>query len=234
MHPQRTVDEVRRLFGSGRTPREIARLVGVSERTIRHWCSGDRRGPDAPQVSCPRCTTVPLDEGRYAYLLACYLGDGHITIGRRASCLWIYCADDWPGIRKEVHQALREVMPSSSVSIVQRTGCVALKSYSTHWICLLPQHGSGMKHSRPIVLTPWQQEIVEKHPGQFLRGLFHSDGCRVTNWTQGIVAEEIKRYECSAATRSRSECWCRSLASGNIFLPPRRHELLRGRSLTRT
>jgi hypothetical protein len=33
-----------------------------------------------------------------------------------------------------------------------------------------------MKHTRRIVLEPWQQEIVEAHTGPFLRGLFHSDG----------------------------------------------------------
>ena len=38
-----------------------------------------------------------------------------------------------------------------------------------------------MKHRRPIYLAGWQQPIVDRHPGHFLRGLFHSDGCRVTN-----------------------------------------------------
>ena len=37
--------------------------------------------------------------------------------------------------------------------------------------------------------------IVDQHPGRFLRGLFHSDGCRVTNWTEKMVAGERKRYE---------------------------------------
>jgi hypothetical protein len=36
---------------------------------------------------------------------------------------------------------------------------------------------------------------VDVHPGPFLRGLIHSDGCRMTNWTQRIVAGELKRYE---------------------------------------
>ena len=40
-----------------------------------------------------------------------------------------------------------------------------------------------------------QREIVERQPGQFLRGLFHSDGCRITNWTQRVVAGELQRYE---------------------------------------
>jgi hypothetical protein len=64
-----------------------------------------------------------------------------------------------------------------------------------HWPCLFPQHGPGKKHTRPIVLQPWQQELVAEHTGPFLRGLFHSDGCRVTNWTRRPVAGASKRYE---------------------------------------
>jgi hypothetical protein len=77
----------------------------------------------------------------------------------------------------------------------KRIGCAEIKSYSTHWTCLLPQHGPGKKHTRPIALEQWQQEIVDTHPGLFLRGLIHSDGCRMTNWTHRVVAGEPKRYE---------------------------------------
>lgn len=37
--------------------------------------------------------------------------------------------------------------------------------------------------------------IVEAHPADFLRGLFHSDGCRVNNWATRLVAGEKKRYD---------------------------------------
>jgi hypothetical protein len=40
-----------------------------------------------------------------------------------------------------------------------------------------------------------KREIVEQYPGDFARGLFHSDGCRTINWTTRIVAGRIKRYE---------------------------------------
>lgn len=60
---------------------------------------------------------------------------------------------------------------------------------------LLPQHGPGKKHERSITLEPWQQEIVDAHPWEFIRGLVHSDGCRITNWTTRLVAGERKRYE---------------------------------------
>ena len=147
---------------------------------------------------CPRCTGADLDKERYAYLLGQYLGDGHITTSkhkRNVHSLSIFCADAWPGVRAEVEAALAAVLPASKVSSVQRIGCAEIKSYSTHWTCLFPQHGPGRKHERQIVLEQWQQEIVDAHAGPFLRGLIHSDGCRVTNWATRPVAGELKRYE---------------------------------------
>ncbi len=41
--------------------------------------------------------------------------------------------------------------------------------------------GRGRKHTRPIRLEPWQREIVDAFPREFLRGLIHSDGCRTVN-----------------------------------------------------
>jgi hypothetical protein len=38
-----------------------------------------------------------------------------------------------------------------------------------------------MKHERRIELLDWQQAIVDRHSNRFVRGLFHSDGCRATN-----------------------------------------------------
>jgi hypothetical protein len=53
--------------------------------------------------------------------------------------------------------------------------------YSNHLVCLFPQHGPGPKHRRAIELATWQTDLVREQPGQFLRGLIHSDGCRFTN-----------------------------------------------------
>lgn len=131
----------------------------------------------------------------YAYLLGSYLGDGHITVGRRGvQALSIACGDVWPGIQDEVAAALAAVM-GNRVCRVARKGCTEVKSYSKHWHCLLPQHGPGRKHDRLIVLEEWQAKVVDARPGPFLRGLFHSDGCRITNWTVRTVAGVEKRYE---------------------------------------
>lgn len=192
MHPRETVDRVLRLCRTGRSIREIARLTDVPESTIAHWRRGDRRSAVLPE--CPRCTGTALPDS-YAYLLGAYLGDGHITIGRRGvQALSISCTDAWPGVMAEVHSAMGAVL-GARVCRVPRRGCSDLKSYSKHWTCLFPQHGPGPKHARPIRLEPWQQDIVTVHRGDLLRGLFHSDGCRINNWTRRRVGGDMKRYE---------------------------------------
>ncbi len=198
VHEKATVEEARRLAGTGLQAGTIARRLGVPEPTVAHWVRGDRRGPraDGRDAVCPQCQGVLLDEQQYAYLLGAYLGDGYINVGRRGvASLSVFCDDAWPGVAHEVRTSLDAVMPSSSVCAVARTGCSEIKSYSTHWPCLFPQHGPGRKHTRPIVLEPWQLEIVEREPGRLLRGLFHSDGCRITNWAQRQTPTGPKRYE---------------------------------------
>ena len=39
---------------------------------------------------------------------------------------------------------------------------VTLHGYHGHWTCLFPQHGPGKKSDRPIVLEPWQAQLVPR------------------------------------------------------------------------
>jgi hypothetical protein len=98
---------------------------------------------------------------------------------------------------KECEAAMLTVI-ANKVQLVQKQGCVGVQSYSNHWPCLLPQHGLGHKHHRRIYLADWQKPIVQRHPGQLLRGLFHSDGCRITNRIRrGQKSYEYPRYNFS-------------------------------------
>ncbi len=41
----------------------------------------------------------------------------------------------------------------------------------------------------------WQQEIVDRHPDEFVRGLIHSDGCRTTNrFTTKLPSGRVAEY----------------------------------------
>jgi len=74
--------------------------------------------------------------------------------------------------------------------------CVRIECCWQGWFEALPQHGRGRKHERPIVLEPWQEQIVEAHPWQFLRGLLHSDGCRTVNrFKTKLPSGRVKEYE---------------------------------------
>jgi hypothetical protein len=173
---------------------EIARETGIPRRTVRDWRKG--RTPDFDRVRarydpkrriCVVCGGDPLrlPQGAYTYLLGLYLGDGCIaTHPRGVFRLRIVCADAYPELIQRCEHAMAEVLPNK-VNRVRKEGCTEVTAYSKHWPCLFPQHGPGRKHERKIELTVWQQELVDADPRPLVRGLLHSDGCRVLNWVNG-------------------------------------------------
>ncbi|MFS7875457.1 transcriptional regulator [Streptomyces asiaticus] len=197
MYDLETRERALALVRLGRSLNSVSKQTGISRSAIREWQV--RPEPAHPSAHCPRCAPDPQppeDIAAYAYLLGLYLGDGCVSRLRKGlHFLRIACADAWPGLIDSCTEAMRAVRPDNSVCHVQRQGCVMVTGYSKHWPCLLPQHGPGKKHERPITLESWQQEIVMAQPWDFVRGLVHSDGCRITNWTTKIVAGERKRYE---------------------------------------
>jgi hypothetical protein len=187
MHPPHLRERALALRAQGIPFGDICRDLGLSRNTVIHWLYGERARRraelDAEPSRCPRCAKPPHppdDQAAYAYLLGLYLGDGHLVSTARVPVLRIYCADAWPGLIDECEAAMLAVI-AKRVQRVQKQGCVGVQSYAKHWPCLLPQHGPGMKHLRPIYLADWQQPVIDRHPGRLLRGLFHSDGCRVIN-----------------------------------------------------
>ena len=123
----------------------------------------------------------------YAYLLGLYLGDGMLSMGRRN--VWrlrISLDATYPQIIAQAQRAMADVS-ERRVGAVARPGCLEVWAYWKHWRCLFPQHGPGHKHERSILLEGWQRSVVVTHPGEFIAGLIHSDGCRVLNRvTRGV------------------------------------------------
>jgi hypothetical protein len=142
MYPRSTVELALLLSRLGVVDRENALICGVSVRTIRHWRYGTRRNAATVRPRCPRCDGKALNEDAYAYLLGLYLGDGHLTHGRRdVYALNVKCSNSWPGLTAAAQAAMAAVMPTSKVFCVSRPGCVEVKSTSTHWPCLFPHTG---------------------------------------------------------------------------------------------
>ena len=189
--PRRDVEAVRQLLDEGLPLSEVARRTGVPRTTMRSWLANGlddtlkNRIHDARSNGkrCDFCYYVRnLSEASYAYLLGLYLGDGYIASQPRGVFrLRIVQDNNYPHLIRECMVAMNWVIPRS-VSLAQKEGCTEVGSYSKHWPCVFPQHGSGRKHDRRIVLEPWQRWVaVERHPELLLRGLIHSDGSRFVN-----------------------------------------------------
>ncbi len=197
VYPTDLREQALSLLSSGATLSEVSGRLGVSRAALRAWRENGIRPRPSP---CPRCSgpsedVTDLDHSAYAALLGFYLGDGCLSRAERYFSLRISCDAAHAEVVEDVVQLLALVRPGGRVFRIRAPGCVVVQGNWQHWPCLFPQHGPGRKHLRPIVLEDWQCAIVQSHPAAFLRGLFHSDGCRVRNWATRMVAGEKKRYD---------------------------------------
>lgn len=206
VHSQAAVAEVMALRADGFGARRIARYTGLPLATVRDWLAGRvpkhslNHDPATPvEPACERCGHAAHAfadlSPEYVYLLGLYLGDGCISRHARGVFrLRIFLDLRYPQIIEQCASAIRAVVPHSKVHRVLRRSNfthrpepsnVEVSAFSKSWPCLVPQHGAGRKHQRPIQLTRWQVDLVNRWPDQLLRGLIHSDGCRFQNTGRG-------------------------------------------------
>ena len=210
MRPQSEFDAAIALVATGRSDTEIARATGIPRTTIRDWRSGQggivNRARAGGSTHPHNFSRLPTDE--YSYLLGLYLGDGYIAKSQRVWKLRITLDEQYPQIVESCAVAMEAIMPGQRAHVLSRkTRCVEVSMYSKHWPCLFPQHGPGRKHEREIRLTPWQERLVDRSRQWLLRGLMHSDGCRVVASDRGVRSvryhfsnrsEDIKKILCDS------------------------------------
>jgi hypothetical protein len=216
MRTREEVATVLELVRAGLNDCEIARRTGIPRGTVRCWRVGRRPNFHRPGATCAVCGGIPhtLPQAPYTYLLGLYLGDGCLTpFPRDVYKLRISCASGYPGLIRLCELAMAQILPNK-VNRVVGQGCFEIYSFSKHWICLFPQHGPGRKHERKIELAGWQQDLVDADPRPLLRGLLHSDGCRVLDWVNGTP---YPRYHFSLSVARRD-----SVALLDAFVGPKR------------
>jgi hypothetical protein len=208
MRSQAEVSRVLMLHGDGWSASRIARVTDIPRSTVRDWCAGRNLRIERSRDARARCGSdhefSDLDAESYGYLLGLYLGDGCISRVRKVWRLRITLDAAYPGIIQACARAIAVVARGKRVNARRRPAerCTEVSAYWKHWPCLIPQHGPGRKHLRPIRLTDWQRSVVMADPRPLLRGLVHSDGCRIiATERKGKYVRRAARY----AFKNRSE-----------------------------
>jgi hypothetical protein len=170
------IDVVLRLCRAGLADKRVSEITGVPRTTVRDW----RRGRVPVRTACVHDPdSLPAEQ--YSYLLGVYLGDGCISACPRG--VWkmrILCDSQYAEIIDAISYAMAAVRGGGPAGVYDKAGrCVEVAMYWKHWPCLFPQHGSGPKWKRDIVLVEWQREIIAREREAFLGGLIDSDGCRI-------------------------------------------------------
>jgi hypothetical protein len=213
MRSRAEIEQALALLAVGLSDLEVSRRTGVPRSTIRDWRNGGipQGGPGRRAKACPICAPggQELAATEYAYLLGLYLGDGYVARLGRTYSLRIFLDASYPQIVEECRNAVGAVRPENSVWVGRRKSCHCdvVLAYSNHWPCLFPQTGPGRKHERAIRLAPWQENLVSRDRQALVRGLIHSDGCRVVANDRGVLSiryhfsnrsEDIKRIFCDS------------------------------------
>lgn len=205
MHAETTYDGVVALLSVGLSDYEIARRTGVPRATVRNWRIAAT--PPARLIRSRLAETWRVnDEGAYCYLLGVYLGDGTVCC-RRGFTPWLQVVNDclYQQISQEVCRAMEATFPGVRSHAYRWSirGSVGLTVRHPGILKAFPQHGPGRKHLRRIQLDHWQRDLTHKHPASLLRGLIHSDGCRVKNrFKTKLPSGRVAEYR-SRSTSSR-------------------------------
>lgn len=174
---------VKALVKEGLSDYRIAALTGVPRGTVLRW--RHRNTPPHGGLNPALAADWKVDDSAaYSYLLGMYLGDGHVT--HRPPHGWtlrVVCDQRYPAIIAEVQLAMNAVFPGRVSTRFPSSGGGSDVVTISHPAIgrAFPQHGPGRKHLRPIFLQDWQLELTRARPAALLRGLIHSDGCRVIN-----------------------------------------------------
>lgn len=208
MHPPHVKQAALDLIAAGHNDCEVGRRLWIPRRTIMDWRHPryvSRR--DYQLETCPRCweaaKPMRFRADDYAELLATYLGDGCISDCPRTQRLRITLDQKYPGIIEHTRALVSRCFPSNRVDVVAAIGCVYVSVYCAHLGCLIPQHGPGPKHDRPILLEGWQESCVQAAPWAFIRGCIRTDGCCFVNRTD--VHRQVPYEYLSYQFSNRSE-----------------------------
>jgi len=228
MRTRTEYDKAKALLDAGHNQCEVARRTGIPRGTIKDWIT---RG------FCPQNAGVgkhlildaashlnETEERRaaYAFVLGEYLGDGCVRKLNGTLRLGIYNDKKYEALNQLIQSKLQLVFPKNKTNRITGGGgnCWEIYVYSNNIPTLFPQMGPGKKHTRKIELAPWQLEIVDAYPHEFIKGLFYSDGC-IYDHKHDSGRYAYRCYSFTNRSKDIADYLSRSLAQIGIAKTPR-------------
>ncbi len=180
-------EDIITLLDAGLSKAAVANQLSIAWKQVDYWSKNRARLVESVytgHLKCPAAWHVgssPTPRTKsYAYLLGCYLGDGYINKqGKYTWKLQFACDRKYPNIIEQIGTAFTQVFDRKYhfVKSSSSVNCVILYGYSKEIQHLFPLF-EGKKHESPLVLESWQRDIIDTHPQEFLKGLYHTDGSR--------------------------------------------------------
>ena len=216
---EQEVREIVRLHKDGISQNKIHKILGFDRTTIRQILKDPE---DYIKKSIPEFNLDNIDRQSYAFILGVYLGDGCISKTHKPNVLRLRIALDvkYKKLNEEVISELKILFPNNKISynvVGETNGCI-ISLYSTNLLTLFPQHDTGKKHERPIILEDWQREIIDEYNVEFLKGLIYTDGsfyysgkyeyCNFTNKSMDIMnlcSESMKKLNINHKIREKNK-----------------------------
>ena len=186
MRTPEEISKIRECWYNQVNQSEASRRLNIARCTVRDYYNRFSNGELLETKPVSLLEILLLDQSKqeaYAYLLGLYLGDGHIIKtkslknGNEVYKFRIFQDAKYVNLIQLCIDKMKSVF-ETEINICNMPGCKEIICYKNNMPEIFPQHGSGKKHDREIVLRNWQKDIVRKYPKEFLKGLIHSDGCR--------------------------------------------------------
>jgi hypothetical protein len=176
------------LFAEVKNVSEVSRLLNIPRSTLKSWLvpmpkKGRLGGIKIIEddINPSEYLSTEKMQKSYSFILAVYLCDGYISTYKtfRAPSIRFFNDSKYPKNTQEWADNLKILLPNNSINIYRKklSNCNIVLTNSKKLLNLFPQHGSGMKHERKLILKDWQKDIITKYPEEFVRGCIQSDGC---------------------------------------------------------
>ncbi len=187
-YSQEQKDQVKSLFEDGKNQCEISRITGIPRGTLKCWIkpayvpkTNKLRNSYRPIIDFESYLNTEEKKKAYSFILGIYLCDGYISRYKtyRAPAIRFFNDSKYPLNTQEWKEKLQILLPENSVNVHKhkQSNCFIVLAYSRKLLDLFPQYGEGKKHDRKLTLAPWQKQILDQYPEEFIRGCIQSDGC---------------------------------------------------------